>query len=237
MQPNQAEKYEKRRKYLLIASIIGFFVLVIFIIIAFILDSQKTATVDVLVAPSFSQIEIDGHKLKTVGQQRLKPGEYIAKISADGFETQEIPITLIENEETKLYLVLNPTSDNSDFYDNNSKEANLAQRINEALVSINAELYLKKYPIVGVLPIIFVEVNQDTNTWREFRIDYGEFEQCETDFCLKVTDTNGDNYGRALDQIREKGFNPDDYEIVYEYNPVEKMPDSITDEIHKQYGV
>ena len=51
-------------------------------------------------------------------------------------------------------------------------------------------------------------------------IDGGMFDGCEGTFCLKITDTTGGNYERAIQMIKEKGFNPDDYEIIYENKPI-----------------
>lgn len=234
---NQAEIYAKRRKQLFIVGVIAFIILIVIVIFLFIVDSQKTASVDILVAPSFAKVEINGKKYKSKTTTRVKPGEATAVISADGFESQEINLTFEKDVETKVYVILNPTTGNADFYKNNPTEANLAQRISEALVRINADLYLKEHPIINVLPIIVTDYNQETNTWLEYRIDYGEFQECATDFCLKITDTTGGNYNRAIEKIREKGFNPDDYEFIYQSTPVEPMSQPSLEQIYQHYGV
>lgn len=241
MQPqansNQQEIYAKRRKNLIIIGIIAFIILVIFAIIGFIIDAQKTATLDILVAPSFAKVEIRNKKYVSTANIRLKPGEVTAYVTAQGFETEEVILNLTKNEEAQIYLSLNPTDENADFYVNNPEEADLVQRINERLVNINANLYIKEHPIVNILPINIVEYNQQNNLWTEYRIDYGEFSNCKTNFCLKITDTTGGNYEKALDQIRNKGFNPDDYEIIYQYEPMEDLPNSTLQEIYQHYGI
>ncbi len=82
-----------------------------------------------------------------------------------------------------------------------------------------ANQYREQYPIVSLLPISVVEVDKETYTMKEYRIDVGEFTDCKTDFCLKITDMTGGNQAAAHDKLRENGYNPDDYEIIYEYKP------------------
>lgn len=82
-----------------------------------------------------------------------------------------------------------------------------------------AKTYSEAHPIIAKLPIIYAHYDANYN-YTEFRIDGGEFSGCKTNFCLKVTDTTGGNYDAALEKIREAGFNPDDFQILYEYTPI-----------------
>lgn len=82
-----------------------------------------------------------------------------------------------------------------------------------------AKAYREAHPIIIALPIIYANYDESYN-YTEFRIDGGEFPECSTDFCLKITDTTGGNYAHARELIKNSGYSPDDYEIIYEYKPI-----------------
>lgn len=85
-----------------------------------------------------------------------------------------------------------------------------------------AKTYSEAHPIMAGLPIIYAHYDANYN-YTEFRIDGGEFSGCKTNFCLKITDTTGGNYDAALEKIRESGFNPEDFQILYEYTPIKEL--------------
>ena len=136
----------RNRKIVLIFASILFLVIIGLSIFFAIDNSHKTATVNILVAPTFATVEINHHKFSTDTTVKYYPGNYIAKISADGFESQEIALELSPDQATDLYLY------------------------------------------------------------------------------LTITDSTGGNRDRAINLIREKGFNPNDYEIIYSYVPPEPLP-------------
>lgn len=231
------EAEAKRRQKLIIVACIAFLLFSIFAIVMAIIDAQKTAKIEVLVAPSFAKVEIDHTKLKTSGTSKYYPGEYTVTISADGFESTETTLNLEKDQTATLYLYLQPTTENYNFYLENKTESNLVQRINDLRTQASNNAYINKYPITEVLPINIVEQNREKNEWTEFHINYGQYENCKTEFCIKISDYTGGNQERALNIIREKGFNPDDYEIIYEYTPIKPIDQSTIDQIHQHYGI
>ena len=79
--------------------------------------------------------------------------------------------------------------------------------------------YSKNYPISTILPIIYADYDKEWN-YTEYRIDGGDFDECSKDFCVKITDVTGGNEDAAMQKIRDSGFNPDDYEVIYSYEPM-----------------
>ena len=65
------------------------------------------------------------------------------------------------------------------------------------------------------LPLVYEKYFNNYTEYVYYRIDGGEYEGCKTDYCLKITDFTGGNYDRALKLMQDKGYNPDDYEIIY----------------------
>lgn len=216
MQPNQI----KSRK-LLVGVVAGFLALVAIILVIFVIYLNNNAILDLVVAPSFADVEING-KPYTTGTYRLAPNENVtATITADGFTTKEVSFSLINGDTTQLYVYLIPEDGNMDWYIQHPSEMMILNTIGDTEAAIASAAYREDYPISTILPILVVEVNPETYDWTEFRIDSGNFENCKTEYCVKITDSTGGNRQRALNIIREKGFNPDDYEIIYEYTPVE----------------
>lgn len=183
----------------------------ILIIVLFIINQIRNSTIEILVAPTFAKIEING---KTYSSEKTiktspKDEDLVAIISADGFETKEIIFKAEKNQTSYIYAALNHEEDGEQWYLNqkDTKEYDRYVMVEEAIFNLASELYGKKYPITSILPYIDYE--------HDYRIDYGDYEGCEDGFCLQITDNSGDNHERALQYIRDHGFNPDDYQIAY----------------------
>jgi len=187
---------------------------VVFIVI----DSKNSAKVDIMVAPLSAEIKI-GDKIYKNGTYGFEPGEIDVTISKEGFEPESRILTLESGATTKLYVYLTPLEWNKNWYYNNREDMMLMMAIGDANADIESKAYSEKNPIIGILPIIYAKYD-DSWDYTEFRIDGGGFEECSRDFCLKITDTTGGNYENALQLIKEKGYNADDFEIIYEHKPV-----------------
>lgn len=73
--------------------------------------------------------------------------------------------------------------------------------------------------ILNYLPIIVAEYSDDYSTYTEFKVDVDEINPLS----LKIVDTTGGNQQRALNEIKKYGFNPSDYQISYEFIPIEPI--------------
>ena len=191
--------------------------------ILYVVDKQKTASLKILIAPSKAVVERNNKEYKSNGTFRLRPGSYTAKIIADGFISQEVTLDLKKDQTESLYIILNPTAENEDWYNQHQTDSNIANIISDYYANLSLQDYRDKYPIVNILPILVVEVDKTTYDWTEYRIDYGKFDKCRSDFCLKITDSTGGNYDKAVNKIKEAGYNPEEYQILYEYTPVEAI--------------
>ena len=142
----------------------------------------------------------------------------------EGFESKEEKIVLEPNTTTKYYTYLMPTDGSFKWYLEHEEDMMILNTIGDAEANVNATNYLEKYPIVDALPIIYANYDKEWN-YTEFRVDGGKFNECKEAFCLKITDTTGGNKDSALKMIRDKGFNPEDYEIIYQYEPILPLND------------
>ncbi|MDO4612023.1 MAG: hypothetical protein Q4B29_00995 [Candidatus Saccharibacteria bacterium] len=209
----------KERKIAIIVGVIGFLALAVVAVALYVLDLRLTAKLDVLVAPSSATVRINGSNYDN-GVHKMEPGIVTAEISMDGFVTQAIELDLKDGETTKLYTYLVPPDGSMQWYLDHPDDDELLTQIGDALAIEGKAEYQAKYPIAQMLPLIVVEVNPETYDWVEYRLDGGPFEGCETEFCVKITDSTGGNMEAALEKIRENGFSPEDYQILYEYKPV-----------------
>lgn len=218
------DSHKRNVKIAIISAIVLFAATILLAVFLFIQDTKRTASLEITIAPSFAQVEIDHKTYRTNGVERLKPGHYTAHISADGFTSQDVELELIGGKTSQLMLYLFPSDGSMDWYREHSSEMMILNTIGDAQAAANAQNYHDLYPISKDLPIIVVEVDPTTYAWTEYRIDGGTFAECKNqDFCLKITDSTGGNESAAYAKIREKGYNPNDYEIIYEYVPVEPL--------------
>ncbi len=174
-----------------------------------------SASLDLLIVPTDATIMIDGERYENGIYENLMAGTKKVVISREGFDTAEYDIELKRGELTRLYAHL---GGNPEWYENLTDQDTLY--LLDIIYEYEGQQQLKelraKYPIMESLPIVFERYFNNFTEYVHYRIDGGEFNECENSFCLKITDYSGGNYDRALDLMREKGYNPDDYEIFYE---------------------
>lgn len=177
---------------------------------------QNNAQVEILYTPTSAKLTIDGKEYQN-GTFNLPRGELQVTIEKDGFKTKSF--TFNSNINSKLYTYLEQNDGSYSWYTSHPEDSTILTTIGDFLADQTADIYNKENPIVSKLPIIYANYDENYN-YTEFRIDGGSFNDCESDFCLKVTDTTGNNLEHAKELIREAGFNPDNYQILYEYTPI-----------------
>jgi hypothetical protein len=182
------------------------------IVYKFIDNSQKTAAIDVIVAPASSKILI-GNKHFPNGTHKIRPGEYSISITKDGFEPYSTKIIAKENETAQLKIFLLPSNGSYEWYYSHPEDAKLLDPIKDYTYTKNLDELKNKNPIINILPIQVAEYSNNYSVYTEFSINY---KQTEADrITLVIDDITGGNENKALDIIRAKGFNPDEYNIEY----------------------
>lgn len=177
--------------------------MIAFVILVAILKNFETATIDILIAPSSSIISIAGQDY-TNGAYKMRPGKYTATIKKDGFEEKQIEIELLDNHITKLYDYLLMPDDNFSWYSNSGHQDDL--KILQKIGDEKAKNFIKAISIDNILPI------SDRQSGIVIDKKLGD---CTKNFCLKVTGNLKDNYDLVKNLIKQKGYNPEDYEITY----------------------
>ena len=212
----KAPSKSKKISFIILTSAILLIPIIIFIITSINKHSyEHSARVEFIVAPQNAQITLDDSTRLNSGIHQLKPGTYRARFEQVGFMSQDYDFVAIANETTSILIRLTPTTDNADFYLNHPADAAIADSI-IGNRHINASIQLEKsYPIINILPI---------NLGRSrFRIDYGISPDETASFTLFITDYKGNSREEALEYIRAYNYNPDDYQITYQYRPEEYL--------------
>lgn len=204
------------KKYPIPCVIIVSLVFIAVILVVTVLSIKPTERVEVCVAPESATVTIDGKEYKN-GTYNLPRGTLTVKISKEGFSSKEY--TFDSTKSDKLYDYIMQSDGGNSWYVGRPEDAMLLTKIGDFLADTTADNYALKYPVTKILPLIVAEYDVN-DEYVEYRIDGGNFSDCEQDFCLKVTDTTGGNLEAAKDYLRAQGYNPSDFEVLYEYTPI-----------------
>lgn len=208
----KADQYANNRRTIFIALAVIFLMAVVFVVVLFISNIPKTATIKVLVAPSTSTLTIGGKKYRTKGDIRIEPGEYEVKIQKDGFISYEGKISVAKGETAKLYECLKAEEGN-DFYTKNTREYELCYTAQETTAEVEQRKLYDSDKIYTILPFHSYE--------KGFNIDANKAEDGDEKITIKITLLSCLEKRReglkknALEWLRENGVNPDDYNIIY----------------------
>ena len=123
------EKQMSNRIKLIIAGVVIFVIAVIAILIAWIINIPKTATIEVIVAPSDAKILI-GEKRYKNGTHKHEPGDYSIAVTRDDFSPYASEFSIKEGETKKLLVCLNEIDGNT-WYDEHKEDDDICRRAAE----------------------------------------------------------------------------------------------------------
>ena len=123
------EKQMSNRIKLIIAGVVIFVIAVIAILIAWIISIPKTATIEVIVAPSDAKILI-GEKRYKNGTHKIEPGDYSIAVTRDDFSPYASEFSIEEGETKKLLVCLNEIDGNT-WYDEHKEDDDICRKAAE----------------------------------------------------------------------------------------------------------
>ena len=140
------------RGVVIILSIIVIICVGALIALPFLAYRPKISSIEISVAPSFAKIEINGQTY-TNGVHEFEPGEYEATISADGFESKKVKVTVEKEKSAKLSDYLLNTEEGLAYFERSEADLRSLEAVDKAEVKEFLDDYSKKVSIREVLPI------------------------------------------------------------------------------------
>ena len=190
------------------------FVIIFFVLIAITITSVKnrgTGVIQVTTAiPTDATATIDGAKIATNVEVRIKAGQHKLDVSRDGFTTKSQTITVKTGQDTATYTtylsVANATGQK--WLDDHPGLAIELEGAGSRAYEAAAEQTTLDNPIVEQLPLVDPQ----------FRIDYGASAKYPNDnskvgIYIQAIDPAGRQ--AALSLLRDKGFDPADLELIF----------------------
>lgn len=197
-------------KYIKIA--IGIFIGIVIAGIAYFIFPKSYITMSV--APSKVTLVIDkgnSHTITTGKVSFVIAGTHTYTFSREGFATQTITLNSGNNESKEILLALTPQTNAARNILENDTDASHA--VQEKVASIReaeqADAIAKNYPIIAILPYSSHSFEITTCASAKYPNDPSKIALC-------VYANDPSTIGALVeDTIREKGYNPSSYEIIY----------------------
>ena len=203
-----------------ISGVLGVNVLAIVIVsIVALINFMQSAQLEVLVAPSSSKITVDGRKIEN-GTFGFLPGKHEIKIEKEGFESKTEIVELASGETVRFWTYLFEEDGGLEYYGTNADDMAILEEVGRQDEEVQEFLlrYEKKAEIKSVLPLTYA-VNGNTNGGKSVSVSIRSGgNKCRKGFCLLIQDVFGGNLNKAIEMIKNAGYNPKDYEILYQAN-------------------
>lgn len=184
------------------------------------------------VAPLDATISVNGVNYSS-GQHDITPGSYEIKISADGLEAKTLSINIEPHHYVTVATFLSDNGKTFEYYKFKKNQGSYLRLKSIASAENNittdsdtsAQDFIIKYEqaltIYDKLPLkgyLYEEPSVSMSTGGFAIQDGRSKDQCDKMNCLIVR-CYGKNYENAvLEKIKEAGYNPEDYQIIYERN-------------------
>lgn len=202
------EKQMSNRIKLIIAGVVIFVIAVIAILIAWIINIPKTATIEVIVAPSDAKILI-GEKRYKNGTHKIEPGDYSIAVTRDNFSPYASEFSIEEGETKKLLVCLNEIDGNT-WYDEHKEDDDICRKAAE----LASEEYKKEKQTADVYSVTPYNSYDDG-------FNIVAFEDEEKGTIIKITLLSCKEARRealkpnALEWLKKHNVDPEQYTIEY----------------------
>ncbi len=172
--------------------------------------TRPQANTEVRLVPNDAVLILDEKTEVKEGTLYVPAGEHRIKASRDGFKTVEQTFTTSETSAVKVVFSLVPNSDVGTAYlkehpdEQIEREEISGEKYNQGVSNL-----IRNYPIVGILP----------HNGEGFGVHYGQSQsnpENSSKIALYIELRTLVYKDRALDWIRYSGYDPADYEIIYD---------------------
>lgn len=186
-------------------------IVVVVFFVMLIVRFRENALIQVLVAPSFARVTINGKEYKSGDAYKVKPGELEIVVTGDGLETKIFNVMASPNNTTKVYAYLTGVGGDFSVYESSVTELESLERVGQ---DEPAREFLRKMSIIKVLPYHYSVFNDDTMEYTKFTVDIDRID-CPEKFCMQAVNEGNSTVDLMKQKMKEKGYNLDDYEVYY----------------------
>lgn len=222
-----------RNKWVRIILIID--VIAIFVVAGILIwQATKVSTIIFNIAPVDATISVSGNTDYSNGQYAITPGTYEINISHEGLEPKTLSVDIGPHDVVTVNTFLIGADNNFEFYElkenyaSYDKLKSIASADNNITIDqdVSAEGFISEFEqimsIMNILPIkgfVYADPSVNAST-AGFTIRDGQSkEECERSACLLVNYYGRDYEEAVMERIEEVGYNPANYQIIYErYN-------------------
>ncbi len=162
--------------------------------------------VTIYVAPSDSQVYIDGDESKS-GVVYMTPGKYDFSAAREDFK-EDKKTKSVGDKPVNVYLLPTPSNAAGAAYIRNNIEVQAEQAsVYDKMASEQHDNLSKNSPLLNKLPYTDIE--------NYFSIDYGASETRKDNIELVVSNSTSEGRLNALKWIRQQGYDPTDFEVKF----------------------
>jgi hypothetical protein len=170
-------------------------------------QNKKTAILDILVAPSGATVKLNGHGI-LVGQAHVAPGNYVIKVSRQGFAEKEQTVS-VAGGETRFVGIILVSNDASTalWYENHPEDDILTEKIVGQVVQQESADAVLQNPFIEKLPIL--------GPGDTYRIDSGVSLAGSSQPAIYILAVSPKAREAAINKIKYMGYDPEKMEIIY----------------------
>lgn len=146
-----ADQKAKQRLITTVFVVAIFVVIALVIVLVAIIESYKTVTVDILVAPKNAVVTLNGDTYSN-GKHRLEPGEYEINITHSELEPYHKTVEFTDGEEVKIYIYLTGPDGDMSWYLTHPDDDMTVTAIGDYYANEKSQQYVVSDPVFAVTP-------------------------------------------------------------------------------------
>jgi hypothetical protein len=177
---------------------------------------QKSAMLNIVVAPESSTIKVGNLTFKN-GEHKIEPGKYNVIISKDGFVSYEETFTVKKGETKQIQVALAQSDGGIAWYANHPDDDAIFTAIGDREYEVLAKKAREKYPVIQYIPYTKRAVGGMGTEWK---IDGQWSSDGRLDYIFVTANSCVDSVTaiykqEALNYLRSKDIDLSDYVIKY----------------------
>ena len=205
---------KKKQRLLTIGVFVGLFMVLVAVAVIFaIVESRKSVTLDIMVAPQSAEILLNGKKYEN-GTQKIEPGKYEISITHEELESYQETREFTAGEEAKLYVILAGPDGDMSWYATHRDDVMIVVGIGDYYADIESKEYVASDPVFTITPY--------QNYDKGFKVNAQKGEDgAKTEIIIYLYTCDEKKLSvlknNAIDWLNKKGIDLDNYTLTYKY--------------------